>query len=643
MAWDSNPRGADTRRALLAYRPHFLPAEASSRCGDPWAAIVPVFRAASTVPPPPSGGDCSTVTEAPPITLERAREILGAFKGFRAGNERLREAQKRRPLDHAQREKGVPHLGFGRLSFQEVVYQLALHGTCRSDYYGIDLKPEKQPREFVLVGPNRGGKTETGAQVMMAHAEGRGRLWPKGKSDQLLVVAGDSLATVTRIIRKKLRGWETRQGAGPQTSVLSWTPRENSDLTKQENEFRTHAGWHGLLKSYDQEPIRFKGFSAQGIWLDEQPRKDAIASECRARLIDSGGWLLHTFTGQEGTHTDLFRRAYEPWLEVVDTLKAARKPIGECPVCGYVEYGAMWAEVEPGTWVVTSGMRDNAVSRGGYLKDEFIDDYEQNLIAQGKELEARMRVHGEWLDISSESIIPVELWREWEDEPKGGFLSKTAWIDTAAGANQQACRTSIAVAGRARDGKAHLIASEGGRWQPHEKIGRLIEVLQAHGCPPCYVQRTTPDMLFRDHLNAELMRRSLRACCGVWPPKGKGSVPGKVPRAQAFAPMVASGQVLARREHLAGEMGNQARKFSIAYEKSKGLCDDIDAAMGALMLCVEQAGVGGAPANVFNQQFVRHPTDHEGDRDDDVTWADRMDGDAPPWGTADIADLGAMD
>ena len=88
-----------------------------------------------------------------------------------------------------------------------------------------------------------------------------------------------------------------------------------------------------------------------------------------------------------GVQSDLYESLYLPFQERLPELQRDRGPT-ECQVCGQPDFGASWAEVKPGEWVITAGMRDNAESRGGFLADERIDAYEAQLIAEGRKLEA---------------------------------------------------------------------------------------------------------------------------------------------------------------------------------------------------------------------------------------------------------------
>ena len=472
--------------------------------------------------------------------------------------ELLAQRQTDRPLDFAQK---LPH--------QQAVWDVLIAG--KDPTTGAAL--EHRPTELVLVGANRCGKTECGGMVIDGHALGRSRFKKGGR----LWTGSESLSVSAQTLEVALAKY-----LGP--TQAQWKGNV-SELT--ESKFRTRQGFQGRCRSYEQQREKWQGAKLQAVWLDEQP-PDAIVSEAKARLIDEGGYLLHTFTPLKGTTGDLYKRAHVPWQDYLE-----RHP------------GATCGEVRPGLWVVTAGMRDNT-----YLTPEFVDGYERDLLELGHVLEARVRVHGEWIDMSGDKLLPVEQWLTYSEEPKGGYVAKRAHIDPAAKAKTSNCRTAVSVVGRSQKGKLDVVACEGGHWEAHEKVDRVCAVLIAHDCPLTTVQNTTGDVHFGDSVNRELIRRGHRAC--VQPESGKTQ--DKVTRAQSFAPLMASGQSRYRPEMV--ELKRQAGLLSAEYLKRGGLCDDIDAVMAA----TDAAAAGGVHVGGLAQDgFYSSP---QGTLDEDAPVAD---------------------
>lgn len=474
-----------------------------------------------------------------------------------------------------------------RLPWQEVAWSLMGGAPWRSEW---GPGPSCMVRTLIVVCANRVGKSTFAGQVLGAHVTGRLARWQRPGE----VWGGmPTLQKSVETMRPMTAAW---LGSADKPR---WTPGEAN--APSESFLRTGAGWKLRLKAYEQGRTHWYAGKCQAVVLDEPP-PDEIVTEARTRLIDEEGVLLCVFTPLEGTSSLLYTECYQPWLEYQQ-----RHP------------QAKWGEVTPGTWVISVGMRDNAKSVGGWLPDAAIEAKERELIEGGRQLEARVAVHGEWLEISEDRIIPVERWQDWSVDPPGGFIRLAAWIDGAVSTSTSACRSSIAVAGIAGDGRVYLLDSEGGKWDASEREQRFLDVLKRWGDPNCYVQNTTTDTGgVRDPVNMAMRRAGRRACVQEWPPTGQTGpnkatkVTDKVTRAHAFAPMVASGQVLIRPEHV--EVKRQAAVFSAAYLKAKGLCDDLDAAMGACMVLLDSTP-SDAPWHAMEEARVRPMRQHS-DRDD---------------------------
>lgn len=482
--------------------------------------------------------------------------------------------------------------------------------------------PTCRPKRVHVIGPNRAGKTAIATMAWSTIVRGEAPEWQR---PGLAWAGTETLNDATRKLRPKLEAW-----LGPN---VTWSPKSPTQMGT-ESVLVTPAGWRGVLKSYDATETghgrnRWQGDEVRLILLDEQP-PDGVLREAESRLL-GGGLLLSAFTPLGGTNSSLFKDAFGPWQEY--RRKHARVVGPPCPVCGAEDVGPKLGEIRPGEWVVTCGARDNARSRSGVYPDAEIDAWEAKLLREGRAAEAQVRVHGEWLDMSEDRLIPVESLRQWSDVPKGGWLAKVIWLDPAVSKTDHACEAAIAVSARSVAGGAYLLESRHGRWPADIRLRECADAICRHddGEAPfrCYVQNTYGDVMFMEQVNAELQRRGRRASVEPHPAK----VVDKVTRANLFAPMVSAGQVHVRPEHLEGDnsFGAQARVFSGAY---RGLCDTLDAGMGALMAVVEESS--GEAAWLATERGYRprtyrsidNPWRDDGDsgarHDDDASLPDSM-------------------
>ena len=152
----------------------------------------------------------------------------------------------------------------------------------------------------VLVGGNRSGKTEAGAQVAVAHAMGRDhpavRSWARVNSlDVSSIQPGPGVVCCSaltgndsiRIQRPKIQAylpaatrWSNQHGHGESTARLP-------------------GGGTILFKSNDQRARSYQGADWNFLWLDEEHDKP-IFSEARMRLVDRKGRAVCTMTPLKG-------------------------------------------------------------------------------------------------------------------------------------------------------------------------------------------------------------------------------------------------------------------------------------------------------------------------------------------------------
>ena len=441
------------------------------------------------------------------------------------------EQRKARPLDFAKR---LPH--------QAVAWSLLVDGT-----HPDGSKLERQPREVVLVAANRSGKTEVGGMITAQVARGASRYTAPLRA----WTGAESLAESGEGVEEKLDRWLPRGEVG---GVVGRTNALN------ETRYRMRNGSEIRCRSYEQRRARWQVAKLAMVWLDEQAPDD-VTEEARARLIDLGGVLLHTFTPLKGTGTALYRLAHEPWQDYLKT-----------------HQGARYGEVRPGLWVITAGMRDNVESVGGYLPDEGVEQYERQLLDAGRPSEARVRVHGDWLDVSEDAIFAYEELRYYSEPPAQGYAERVYHLDGAQTTSPSGCRSSIALCGKRRNGEIDVIDTHGGHWNPDDRAREVVDFVQRNGDAVAYVQKTTVDVEMCGVMNRMLAEKG--SSTRFIPRDVK--VIDKLGRANAFAPYVANGIFGIRPEHV--ELERQIRNATPEAFKAKGAkgaIDDIDAAMAA--------------------------------------------------------------
>lgn len=499
-----------------------------------------------------------------------------------------------------------------RFRHQQATWDILIRG--RHPITGERL--QTKPREVVVVAPNQCGKSEIGGQIMseIANRVRGGWLW----------TGAETLSVSTSTVEEKLGSYLARR------EVSRWVNRGNDNA---EGVIHLAGGAKIRCKSYDQKRERWQGVPIRAAWIDEQPPDD-IVQELRMRCVRYGSPILYTFTPLGGVASVLYDDFYVPFQEWMDR---HGKPTGqECEVCGWQERGPHAVEVSPGRWVVTARIRDNT-----FLDAEDVDLKERAVIKAGRHLEARVRFHGEWLDIGEDRIIPVDLLQQYSEPPPDGYAGRAYWLDAAQSVASDACRSAIALGGRRHRGEIDLIDIEGGRWEPHERDARVAEFIKRHGDAPAYVQRTSFDEAVAHSVNQALSRAGLSTRFMPWPARGSGQVvQGKLERAHMFAPLVASGVFRCRPEHV--ELKRQMGLASQEVLKKGGgpgiQIDDLDAAMGAALRLFEQRGHDDWKRLVRDGSVSHEAATKQGFGEDSHDWKDEVgeshewafDGD--PWG-----------
>lgn len=183
---------------------------------------------------------------------------------------------------------------------------------------------------LVVCGGNRSGKTEVGASIVTAFAEGkeyfRGEpawTWasklpiPEKLAKNIWIVGLDFPNHLDTVIwREKLMTGANHPGFIPKdASILKNNPNERQIF------FSNKAVITG--KSADSGREKFQSASVDLIWIDEECDAE-IFDECYQRTVDCGGRIIVTVTPL----TDISSGIKEPWVfNLFEEMKAGRKDI----------------------------------------------------------------------------------------------------------------------------------------------------------------------------------------------------------------------------------------------------------------------------------------------------------------------------
>lgn len=167
----------------------------------------------------------------------------------------------------------------------------------------LEFHNDVNATERMLMAANRFGKTRTGGAEIAIHATGMYPKWWKGHRVPhagFYVCGSETNESLRELVQKELFG-EQGRGSGwlPKDSLHKVKSRSASGvsdvvdycLVKHKN-----GGYSKILfKTYEQGRSKWQGFSADGIWLDEEPPID-LYSECQMRILDRKGFIYLTFT-----------------------------------------------------------------------------------------------------------------------------------------------------------------------------------------------------------------------------------------------------------------------------------------------------------------------------------------------------------
>ncbi len=151
---------------------------------------------------------------------------------------------------------------------------------------------------------NRTGKTFSGGGEAALHATGD---YPKGWPGHVFEkptegwAAGVTNEATRDIIQLELLGPEGEHGTGaiPASALLDVKYRQAGipDVADTIKVRHVSGGVSTIqLKTYEQGWRKFQGTARHWIWLDEEPEDFRVYTECRTRIMTTGGRMWTTFT-----------------------------------------------------------------------------------------------------------------------------------------------------------------------------------------------------------------------------------------------------------------------------------------------------------------------------------------------------------
>lgn len=182
---------------------------------------------------------------------------------------------------------------------------------------------------LVVCGGNRSGKTEVGAAITIAYAEGREyfrgeKAWkwasrlpiPDKPAKNIWVVGLDFNVLRDVIWREKLFTGANHPGFIPKDDSIANIRADDKQIF-----FKNNAVISG--KSADSGREKFQSASVDLVWIDEECDAE-IFDECYQRTVDCGGRIIVTVTPL----TDISSGIKEPWIyNLYEEMKAGRKDI----------------------------------------------------------------------------------------------------------------------------------------------------------------------------------------------------------------------------------------------------------------------------------------------------------------------------
>jgi phage terminase large subunit-like protein len=188
---------------------------------------------------------------------------------------------------------------------------------------------DKDTKILVVAGGNRSGKTEVGAALTIAFAEGKEwfkgeKAWewveglpiPEKLAKNIWIVGLDFNVLRDVIWREKLMTGANHPGFCPKDETVVNVRTDDKQIF-----FKNNAVITG--KSADSGREKFQSASVDLAWLDEECDAE-IFDEVYQRTIDCNGRIIITVTPL----TDIASAAKQPWLfDLYEEMKAGRKDI----------------------------------------------------------------------------------------------------------------------------------------------------------------------------------------------------------------------------------------------------------------------------------------------------------------------------
>lgn len=162
--------------------------------------------------------------------------------------------------------------------------------------------------ERAFIAGNRCGKTIAGAYEMTCHLTGIYPKWWKGRRFDNAIsawAAGVTNDTVRDVVQAELVGKAIDIGTGmiPKHLIIG-KPIMKAGVAQSIDKIYIQHISGGIselgFKAYLQEAESFMGTAKDVIWLDEEPTKFNIYSECLTRIMTTKGILYLTYTPLHG-------------------------------------------------------------------------------------------------------------------------------------------------------------------------------------------------------------------------------------------------------------------------------------------------------------------------------------------------------
>lgn len=162
--------------------------------------------------------------------------------------------------------------------------------------------------ERAFIAGNRCGKTIAGAYEMTLHLTGLYPTWWKGRRFDKPIsawAAGISNETVRDVIQKEMLGSFLELGTGMiPKHLLVGKPVNKPGVPQAIDKCYVLHKTGGIselgFKAYAQEAESFMGTAKDVIWLDEEPTKYNIYTECLTRTMTTKGIIYLTYTPLHG-------------------------------------------------------------------------------------------------------------------------------------------------------------------------------------------------------------------------------------------------------------------------------------------------------------------------------------------------------